>query len=144
MKFVIFAVVILLAVSGCASTPIKAADSKPVPDERVYLNEKLPPEGNARVFFIRDAAFAGLFGAGLYHHVYINGVKAVSLNPGEKASFVLAPGEYIFGAIPTDPFNQHSLNSIDQDIKANRQYFYRVQTDGQTRTAIHRFFPDSE
>lgn len=144
MKFVICVVAALLGLSGCASTPLQTGDSTPAPGERVFLTEKLPLEGNARVVFIRDAAFAGFFGAGLYHHVYINGVKAASLNPGENASFVLAPGEYIFGAIPTDPFNQYSLNSIDQDIKANRQYFYRIQTDGKTRTVIHRFFPDSK
>lgn len=131
-----------LIVAGCATSPISTRESISIPAERVFRTEQLPLEGNVKVIFVRDV---GLLGVAVYQHLYIDGSKAASLNSGEKVEFILPPGEHIFGAIPTDPFGTHALNTIDQDLKPGRQYFYRIQTDGNSfRTVVQRFLPDLE
>lgn len=104
--------------------------------------KQIPRNGNAQATFVRDVGFTG---SGVSDHLFIDGAKAASLNPGEKVEFVLPPGEHIFGVVPTDPFGTHSLNTIDQELKAGKVYFYRIQTDGNSfRTVLQRFIPDPE
>lgn len=135
--------VLLLAVvlTACATTPISPTKAKQVSADRIFLTEKVSVEGSVRVIFVRDT---GMNSSGVYQHVYIDGKKAASLNPGEKVEFVLAPGEHIFGSIPTDVLGVSTLNTIDQDLKAGRTYYYRIQTDNHFRTEVQRFVPNDE
>lgn len=142
MKKLISALLFLLVLSGCATSVIANKDAKPVPADRIFLNGALPVEGNARTLFVRDV---GLVGSGVYQNIFIDGRKAASLNPGEKVEFILPPGEHIFGVIPTDAFGTHALNTIDQDLKPDRKYYYRIQTDGNSfRSVVQRFIPNEE
>lgn len=132
----------LCLATGCATSAISQKEAKFAPAEQIFLNSQLPSLGNAQVIFVRDIGFLG---SGVYQNLFIDGQKAASLNPGEKVQFVLPPGEHIFGVIPTDPFGTHALNTIDQDLKPNKQYFYRIQTDGNSfRSVVQRFFPTAE
>lgn len=140
-KFIIISMLII-AVAGCATSAISHKIANPAPTDRVFLTQNLPTEGNVRVLFVRDVGFAG---SGVYQNVFIDGHKAASLSPGEKVEFTLPPGEHIFGVVPTDAFGTHAFNTIDQDLKPDRKYYYRIQTDGNSfRTVIQRFIPDSE
>lgn len=142
MKAVVLGIIASIAISGCATSPIPAKEALAVPKDRIYRTELLSPEGNARTLFIRDRGFSG---SGVYHHLFIDGKKAASLNPGEKVEFILPPGEHIFGVQPTDLSGTHSLNTIDQGLKPDKVYFYRIQTDGNSfRTVVQRFIPESE
>ncbi|MEO8391142.1 hypothetical protein [Polaromonas sp.] len=142
MKLLACLFVILTMISGCATSSISHKDAQPVQLDRVFLKSDLLASNNSTVVFIRDVGFVG---SGVYHHIFIDGKKAASLNPGERVEFVLSPGEHIFGVIPTDAFNTHALNSIDQDLKPGKKYFYRVQTDGNSfRTVVQRFLPETE
>ena len=142
MKAAVLGFIVLISISGCATSPIPMRDAQSVPAERIFRTEQISYEGNARTFFVRDRGFTG---SGVYQHLFIDGNKAASLNPGEKVEFILPPGEHIFGVLPTDPFGTHSLNTIDQDLKAGKKYFYRIQTDGNSfRSVVQRFIPESE
>ncbi|MES2400103.1 MAG: hypothetical protein V4573_08970 [Pseudomonadota bacterium] len=142
MKNLLLVLFVLSTFCGCATSSIPTKEALVVPADRIFRTEKLPIDGNARASFVRDTGFTG---SGVYQNLFINGKKAAALNPGEKVEFLLVPGEYIFGAIPTDPFGTHALNTIDQDIKAGRNYFYRIQTDGNSfRTSIQRYLPEAE
>lgn len=125
-------------VSSCATTPISFSSAQTVPADRIFLDTNFPLDGNAHVFFIRDIGFMG---GGVYQHLYIDGGKVASLDPGEKVEFNLTPGEHIFGVIPTDPVGTHFLYSIDQDLKKDKQYFYRILVGAPGQTRIQRFFP---
>ena len=130
MKYVALGLVVLISLSGCAATTsVQLKDAQFVPNDRIFRSEKLSPASNATATFVRDVGFVG---GGVYQHLFIDGVKSASLDPGEKVEFVISPGEHIFGVLPTDPFGSSSMNSIDQDLKVGRQYFYRIQTDGNT------------
>ena len=142
MKAVVLGFIVLISISGCATSPIPTKDAQAVPDNRIFRAERLPYEGNARALFVRDV---GLTGSAVYQHLFIDGKIAASLNPGEKVEFVLPPGEHIFGVVPTDPFGTNSLNTIDQDMKPGKRYFYRIQTDGNSfRSVVQRYLPESE
>ncbi len=142
MKNITIAIFLAALMAGCATTAISHKNAQLAPADRVFLAQNLPTEGNVRVLFVRDV---GLAGSGVYQNVFIDGRKAVSLNPGEKVELTLPPGEHIFGVVPTDVFGTNALNSIDQDLKPGRKYYYRIQTDGNSfRTVIQRFIPDVE
>ena len=142
MKTIVLGFIVLIGISGCATSPTATKDAQAAPLDRIFRTGQLPYEGNARTTFVRDVGFTG---SGVYQHLFIDGSKAASLNPGEKVEFVLPPGEHIFGVIPTDPFGTHALNTIDQDLKPGKHYFYRIQTDGNSfRSVVQRFVPESE
>lgn len=130
----------LALVAGCATTPQPIDRAAAVPAERVFLRSAMPPaNGSAKAVFVRDTGFVG---SGVSQHLYINGVKAASIDPGEKVEFALVAGEYIFGAVPTDPFDLVTPNSIDQTLQAGRSYFYRIKIEGDSmRTSVERFIP---
>ncbi|CQJ05623.1 TPA: hypothetical protein ACHYPN_002474 [Yersinia enterocolitica] len=89
----IFMVIILLGLSGCATTAVKPSNALQAPKERVFLYQNLLP-GASQLTVVRDSGFLG---GGCYAAVFLNGKKAASLNPGEKVSFYLLPGEWMIG-----------------------------------------------
>lgn len=140
LKFHLLGVAAAIALSGCSTTSVPVREAVPAPQAQIYLKERLPVQGNARTIFVRDTGFIG---SGVFQHIFIDGVKVASLNPGEKVELIVPPGEHILGVQPTDPFGTKTLMSIDQDLKADRTYFYRILTDGESFTStVQRFLPE--
>ena len=128
----------LLVLYGCATSPTPIAQARVTPQERIYQIGS-EAKSAATVIFVRDTGFTG---SGVYLHISINGEKAISLDVGEKGSIRLAPGEYVFGVLPTDAFGTHAETAIDQRLEPDRTYYYRLATDGDTlKTAIQRSIP---
>lgn len=127
-----------IALAGCATTPTPIADARPVPAERIYVTNQLPAQGNAHATFVRDS---GMFGGALSLHVYVDGTKLASLDPGESTDLVIAPGERILGVMPTNFLGAASLKSIEQNLKPNQRYFYRLLIDTSGQASIQRFVP---
>lgn len=122
--------------AGCATSSVAPAAAAPTPKERIFYTQKVSTKSPAKAVFVRDTGFTG---AGVYKHLSINGEKAASLDVGERADFVLEPGEYVFSVIPTDAFGTHNDYAIDQVLQPGRTYFYRVLTDGNSMmTRIQR------
>lgn len=122
--------------SGCASTSVPANQAQHVPVTQRFLPCEQSAAHNATVTFVRDKGFVG---SGVFLHLSINGQKAASINPGERVDWFLKPGEYAFGVVPTDPLGTHALSALDQDLKADRRYEYRILTDGDSmRSSIVR------
>jgi hypothetical protein len=123
--------------SGCATSAIAPQDAKAAPADRILITSN---PGGVKVTFVRDTGFVG---SGVYQHIYIDGREAAQLNPGEKAEFLLAPGEHIFGVQPTDPFDLADLLTIDQDLKIGQAYYYRALTSNGDMT-LQRFIPQAQ
>lgn len=141
MTMRLFALLSLVFVSGCSTTAVQVRDAVPAPQTQIFLKNNLAAQGNARAVFVRDTGFIG---SGVFQHIFVDGMKAASLNPGEKVELILVPGEHILGVQPTDPFGSKTLMTIDQDLKANRTYFYRILTDGESFTStVQRFLPET-
>lgn len=139
MKKIILAGLLIVGASGCATYPIPMQEAKNVPADRIFQTERLSQDGNVRAYFARDA---GMYGNLVYIDLYIDGKKVASLNPGEKVEFDLPPGEHLFGVIQANRRNA-APNTIDQELKSGRQYFYRITTEEGSATAtLQRFIPE--
>lgn len=124
MRFI--AVALIASLAACATTPIPITKASAVPAERIFVPTTTAGPA-AKAIFVRDT---GLLGSGVFHHLYINGKLAASLDGGEKIEIRLPPGEYIFGVKPTDPFGSAAVYSIDQQLKQDLVYTYRLLVDG--------------
>lgn len=84
----------LIALTGCATSPVPNAQAISAPADRLLAHQAdLPVAGKITV--IRDSGFLG---SGCYATIFINGDRAAKLDPKEKATFILPPGEWVVGA----------------------------------------------
>lgn len=93
MKKVIV-IFIALSLSACASTVVPPSQAKQAPSDRIYKYQNFEKE-QSQLTVVRDSGFTG---GGCYADVFINGEKVATLDPKEKASFALPPGEWAVGA----------------------------------------------
>lgn len=127
------------ALAGCATSAIHSSAATPVPPEQIYRTERLPAEGNARVVFVRDT---GMLGAAVFVHLYIDGDRAASLDPGQKVEFIVAPGEHTFGVKGTDPFGVRAMTGVDLNARAGQSYLYRIQLSQETGATLRRLLKE--
>ena len=120
----------LMALTGCATSP--PTDPIAAPADRVFLAPVPAPSGQVTV--IRDTGFVA---SGVYMHIWIDGVKAASLNPGEMATFQLSLGEHQIGAIPTNIGDRKMLTQ-EFILKEGRPELYRVGVDGNLNVVLNR------
>lgn len=136
----LIALLSVLLLSACATSPVPVEQANAVPSDRVYWNVRPVQARTAKVTFVRDTGFLG---GGVLFHLSINGQKAASVDTGERVSFEIDPGEYVLGFQPTDAFGTMTGYTIDQDIKPGQQYFYRLLMEGNTfQHRIQRFIPN--
>ncbi|KJZ41568.1 hypothetical protein [Pseudomonas fluorescens] len=84
----------LLALVGCATSPVPNARAVSAPADRLLAHQADLP-GAGKITVIRDSGFLG---SGCYATIFLNGDRAAKLDPKEKATFILPPGEWVVGA----------------------------------------------
>jgi hypothetical protein len=94
MKKAVMAVVLVLGLTGCVTTPTPAGKAIPAPADRVYLHQQKPAGEFGTLVVTRDTGYAGSF---CFVGVYVGGQLAAKLNPGETTTFLLPKGEVIIG-----------------------------------------------
>ena len=130
--------IVTLMLGACATAPVPQDIAKFAPHERVFLKTVAGP-GMATAIFIRDS---GASGSAVSQSLAINNKIAAELNTSEKAVFHLKPGDYIFSAPPFDPFGSKATMAIDQELKPDRTYSYRILMDGNSGLIfIQRLLP---
>lgn len=85
---------VLVVMAGCATSPVPSDQALSAPADRLLAYQSALPDAG-RVTVIRDSGFIG---SGCYATVFLNGNRAAKLNPEEKATFILPPGEWVVGA----------------------------------------------
>lgn len=93
MKLLTGALALVLLV-GCATSPVPNAQAVSAPADRVLTHQDDLP-GAGKITVIRDSGFLG---SGCYATIFLNGDRAAKLDPKEKATFILPPGEWVVGA----------------------------------------------
>lgn len=93
MKRIFFALVVF-GLSGCATEAVLPSQAKEAPASRLLKYQQATNAGDATLIVVRDK---GYLGSGCFTGVYLNDVKSAILDPGEKATFHLAPGEWSVG-----------------------------------------------
>ncbi|MGF6476633.1 hypothetical protein ABIE06_003481 [Pantoea dispersa] len=115
-----------LSLSGCATEAVLPSKAKQAPQERLYLFQKQSAEFNSKLIVVRDS---GYLGSGCFTGVYINGQRAATLDPAEKATFFLKPGEVSVGikgegkvCISDEVASMRDFNLTENGVKAIRLF----------------------
>lgn len=87
----IFLAAALISLIGCATEAVLPSQAKQAPQERILKYQNTAPDRTATLIVVRDS---GYLGSGCFTGVYLNDVKAAILNPAEKVTFHLKPGEW--------------------------------------------------
>jgi hypothetical protein len=93
MRLALLAFLVVVSLSGCArlSTPTAVSKAVPAPAERLLAFQDRKADAGA-IIVVRDEGF---FGGRCFHGIWLNGVLAARLEPAEKATFYVEPGDYI-------------------------------------------------
>jgi len=94
MKLPVLAI-LLLALAGCATTPVPISEATPVPAAR-HLAFKSPGVGTAPVVIRRDSGFQA---SACATQVFVNGALAAYIRSGEIVTLHVPAGAVIFGAM---------------------------------------------
>ena len=96
MKLTAASFTLLLALTGCSTTPVTSQSALPIVMDRVYQPTYMGPASlgsDATVVFQRDAGFSG---AGCSHDMYIDNVKVFAIRHGEQITIHLPAGQHYF------------------------------------------------
>ena len=88
----------VLAIAGCATSPVSLQESRGVAPDRMYAYQAVPSGDYGTVVTIRDSGFQAR-GCGTY--IYIDDTPAAMLGTSERAEFKVRSGEHVLGASPS-------------------------------------------
>jgi hypothetical protein len=121
---------LLLALGGCATSPLPVSEARPVPADKMYAFKSQGTKAPGRLTIVRDDGFVG---AGCDAMFYIDGQRAAKIGPGQKASFVLPAGEVNLGAglAESGLCSGAAIKTVAARIKPGKEVIYRINWDTQ-------------
>jgi len=130
MRRIIATGALLLALGGCATSPMQVSEARPVPASEMYAIKIEDAEDAGRLTIFRDDGFVG---AGCDAVFYIDGQRAAKIAPGQKASFVLPPGEVNIGTglAESGLCAGVAIKTIAANIKPRKEVIYQINWDTQ-------------
>jgi hypothetical protein len=117
-------ILITLFLAGCATSPVKVAESQQVSSDRLlsgYSALAQSSPSKARVVVIRDA---GVLGAGAPARLSVDGAPVVRLWLGKRVEFFLSSGDHILGVSP-DPQLTGALTENSFSFTPGRTYSHQ-------------------
>lgn len=130
MQRIIAVGVFLLALGGCATSPIPVSEARPVPADKMYALKDQGTKDSGRLTVVREDGF---FGSGCDVVFYIDGQRAAKIGPGQKASFVLPAGEVNLGTglAESGLCAGVAIKTVAANIKPGKEVIYRINWDTQ-------------
>ena len=114
---------------SCSTTQVSESVAASVPSDRVYQTSFLSSDKDpARLTFVRDK---GLSGAACKIDLYVNGQRAFSIGPSEKATIDVSPGEHLLrseSGVGSMCPNEYETKEIV--VKAGERRNYRFSVSG--------------
>lgn len=111
-------ILVLLLLTGCATTPIPTSEATPVQPSSYGQ----PGPNTGQVIIKRDS---GAVAALCATRVLVNGRVVAEVGPSEKVTLYLEEGAHILGAWPKD-FCGGKLTEIEQTVKAGATSIFRI------------------
>ena len=118
-------------IAGCTTAPVKFAESKSVPSERIYdgfQNYATPSESSSTVIIVRDS---GLLGSAGSASIFVNGEIITRLKVGESIVLNVPAGDNILGSGPGTKLKWESddVGLKEQTLFAlqGKTYYYRLR-----------------
>ena len=123
MRF--FAVFIaLLALTGCATTPITIDQASTVPSSRILAPQWLSPaQYTGSLVIKRDSGFMG---SACTIRVFLGAVPVADLAPSEKVELFVPLGEYVVAATSINSFCGGGVSEAAVVIRPEQQKILRV------------------
>jgi len=130
MRGIIATGALLLALGGCATSPMRVSEARPVPPSEMYAIKSQGTQDPGRLTIFRDDGFDG---AGCDVVFYIDGQRAAKIGPGQKASFVLPAGKVNLGAglAESGLCAGVAIKTVAANIRPRKEVIYRINWDTQ-------------
>lgn len=130
MRRIIVTGALLLALGGCATSPMRVSEARPVPASEMYAIKSQGTQDPGRLTIFRDDGFDG---AGCDVVFYIDGQRAAKIGPGQKASFVLPAGKVNLGAglAESGLCAGVAIKTVAANIRPRKEVIYRINWDTQ-------------
>ena len=130
MRRIIATGALLLVLGGCATSPMRVSEARPVPASEMYAIKSQGTQDAGRLTIFRDDGFDG---AGCDVVFYINGQRAAKIGPGQKASFVLPAGKVNLGAglAESGLCAGVAIKTVAANIRPRKEVIYRISWDTQ-------------
>lgn len=130
MRGIIATGALLLALGGCATSPMRVSEARPVPASEMYAIKSQGTQDPGRLTIFRDDGFDG---AGCDVVFYIDGQRAAKIAPGQKASFVLPAGKVNLGAglAESGLCAGVAIKTVAANIRPRKEVIYRINWDTQ-------------
>ncbi|MHC8395372.1 hypothetical protein ACYZT8_17200 [Pseudomonas sp. LB3P93] len=130
MRRMIATAALLLALGGCATSPMQVSEARPVPADKMYAFKSQGTKDPGRLTVLRDDGFVG---SGCDAVFYIDGQRAAKIGPGQMASFVLPAGEVNLGAglAESGLCVGAAIKTVAAKIKTGKEVIYRINWDTQ-------------
>ena len=130
MRRIIATGALLLALGGCATSPMRVSEARPVPASEMYAIKSQGTQDPGRLTIFRDDGFDG---AGCDVVFYIDGQRAAKIGPGQKASFVLPAGNVNLGAglAESGLCAGVAIKTVAANIRPRKEVIYRINWDTQ-------------
>ncbi|MNL25541.1 hypothetical protein D3C87_1470260 [compost metagenome] len=124
------AVMVLIGLAGCATSPTPPGSAANVPSDELYGFQEQGRENPGKVTVIRDTGFTG---SGCDVLVYIDGKRAAKIGPGQKATFYVRPGVVNLGSGPsgTGLCAGSAMKTISVNIQIKQENLFRLNGDMQ-------------
>jgi len=120
----------VLALSGCATSPIPLSEAKPVPADEVYSFGASETKDSGKLTVFRDGGFVG---SGCDIIFYIEGRRAAKIGPEQRVTFNLPAGEVTLGTglAESGLCAGAAIKTIASNIKPGKEVIYRISGDMQ-------------
>ncbi|WP_141400537.1 hypothetical protein [Magnetospirillum sp. 15-1] len=134
MRLIAIVMAASLGLAACGTSPVKLDATTPTPPNRILAFGN-PGSGLSTVIVVRDSGFVG---SGVYQALKVDGIWAAKLDTSESVTLYMAPGDHVFGVIPTpNLFGTHSIYETSLRIEPMRTHYLRISigAEGTTRIA---------
>lgn len=118
-------VAVMMALSGCATTPIPAEEADPVPIARLLAYQEALVDG-ATLIVTRDRGFTGSTCNTVF---FINGKPAAEIGAGERATFQVLPDKRNIIGVSGAGVCSTSLKEREVSIGIGDVARYRISID---------------
>lgn len=130
-------VAMLIALTGCSTTPVDPGSARAVPPERVLSPTLLSPDVNrtAQIVVSRDQ---GMRGSACSYIISFDNVKVLALRSSETATLHVAPGAHFLRLETTGGLCGRTVMSQNVFIAAGERQVYRAIQPGAGEAHLSR------
>lgn len=119
------AALLLVVLTGCATTVPTTADLIPTPPDRITANKAKQPD-SATITILRDKAFVA---SAIDWRILVDGALSAQVAWGEFAVLYLKPGERVIEVRHPSPTIGMIGDSTTLRAEPGAAYFYRINAD---------------